>query len=299
MKIHKILFTIAVFCLSSHALLAADASEDTIKTLRVNNYDMSYIERGNGPPLILVHGALSDYRTWLPLMGELSETNRAIAVSLRHYYPERWNGKGNDFSLQQHADDLAAFIKALNLGPVDLVGHSRGAVVIMLVASQHPDLVHKLVLADPSPLQSMLLSNTKAKKHLDKRKATMQKTVSLYQQGKPDSGLELFVNYIAGPDAWKKTSETRRNTLRDNSWTQVSHLQDLEAPVDCNMAAKISSQVLMITGERSAPIYGYMLSALQPCLKQVNNALIADAGHMMYSANPTAFVFEVQEFIAP
>jgi hypothetical protein len=42
-----------------------------------------------------------------------------------------------------------------------------------------------------------------------------------------------------------------------------------------------------------------MLSALKPCFKQARNALIADAGHMMYSANPTAFVFEVQEFIAP
>ena len=294
------LFTfITVFLLGHVRPAVADKWQPEVRTLRVNNYDMSYVERGSGPPLILVHGGLSDYRTWLPLMAELSETNRTIAVSLRHYYPEKWNGKGNNFSLQQHADDIAAFIEILKLDPVNLLGHSRGGVVAMLVASQHPELVQRLVLADPSPLQTMLSKNPKAKKQLDIRKATMQKTVRHYRQGNPEGGLETFVNYIAGPKAWEKTSESRLETLRDNSWTQVSHVQDLETAFHCNNASKISSRVLMITGERSAPIYGFMHSALQSCLKQTSNALIADAGHMMFSANPTAFVFEVQEFIAP
>lgn len=284
-----------------NSISAAEAGEGQpqVKTVTVNDYELSYVERGEGKPLILVHGALSDYRTWLPLMKEFSETNRTIAVSLRHFYPERWNGKGKDFSLQQHADDLASFIKAMQLKQVDLVGHSRGAVVAMLVASQQPELVGNLILADPSPLQSMLSKNPKAKKLMDKRRQTMQKTVNYYRNGEPERGLEYFVNYIAGPKAWERTSDRRRATLRDNSWTQLSHLQDLEIPFQCSTASNVSSPVLMITGERSAPIYGYMLSALKPCFKQVSNALIADAGHMMYSNNPTAFVFEIQDFIEP
>jgi len=47
-------------------------------------------------------------------------------VSLRHYYPERWDGKGDKFSVKQHAEDLATLIKALGVGPVYLVGHSCG-----------------------------------------------------------------------------------------------------------------------------------------------------------------------------
>ena len=299
LKYLSLLAIVAIFMLGHTHPAVADKWQPEVKTVRVNNYNMAYVERGSGTPLILVHGSLSDYRTWLPLMAELSETNRTIAVSLRHYYPELWDGKGDDFSLSQHADDVAAFIKTLNLGPVDLLGHSRGGVVSMLVASQHPELVNSLVLADPAPLWTMLSGNAKARKFLETRKTILQKTVKFYQAGNPEGGLETFVNYIAGPKAWEKTSDSRRKSLRDNSWTLVSHLRDFETPLHCNNVSKISSRVLMITGERSAPIYGFMHSALQSCLKQTNNALIADAGHMMFHANPTAFTFEVQEFIAP
>jgi len=42
-----------------------------------------------------------------------------------------------------------------------------------------------------------------------------------------------------------------------------------------------------------------MLAALQYCLKQVSTVTIADAGHMMFQANPTALAFEVKEFNSP
>jgi len=300
MRTEKILFSLFFMTLIlSSSNIFADQWQPEPKTIRVNNYDMTYVERGKGTPLILVHGGLSDYRIWLPLMVELGETNRTIAVSLRHYYPEKWNGNGNDFSLQQHADDLAAFIKAMQLGKVELLGHSRGGLVSMLVANQHPELVDKLVLADPSPLKSMLSENPRAKKQMEKREAVIKETVERYLRGDPDGGLKMYVEYIAGPGAWEKTSDKRRGTLRDNSWTQLSHLNDYRNPFHCSNASSISSPVLLITGERSAAEYSFMHSALQSCLKKVNNALIADAGHMMFSANPTAFIFEVQEFIAP
>jgi hypothetical protein len=73
-----------------------------VKTLRVNGYDMAYMESGSGRPLVMVHGAMSDYRSWAAQMEPFGRTNRAVAVSLRHYFPERWDGKGGSFSWQQH-----------------------------------------------------------------------------------------------------------------------------------------------------------------------------------------------------
>jgi hypothetical protein len=66
---------------------------------------------------------LNDYRSWEPQMSSLSSRLRVLAVSLRHYYPERWNGKGNDFSEKQHAEDVTTLIERLGTGSVYLVGH--------------------------------------------------------------------------------------------------------------------------------------------------------------------------------
>jgi len=298
-KLNYLLIIVAAVLIFTTEVTFADNWIPKVKTVRVNGYDMAYVERGKGKPLVLVHGMLSDYRTWLPIMPELSETNRTIAVSLRHYYPENWQGKDNDLTLQQHANDLAEFIKALQLGPVNLLGHARGADVSMMVASNHPELVSKLVLAEPAPIKTMLSSNPRTKKLLAEREAKMKEAIKHYQQGDPEGGLKLIVEYIAGPGSWDATSDARRGTLRDNSWTQLSNVSDMETPFHCKNASKISSPVLLIGGDRSDSIFGQMNSAVQSCVKKANTAMIGNAGHFMYSNNPTAFVFEVQEFIEP
>jgi len=293
------LYLCVILSVSHSSLALADKWHPEVKTIRVNNYEMSYVERGRGTPLILVHGTLSDYRTWLPLLNEFGESNRTIAVSLRHYYPEQWNGKGTDLSLQQHADDLAVLIQTLHIGPVILLGHSRGGAVALLMTRRHPELVQKLILADPTPLTTMWATHPDVQATVANRNTKLRKVMDYYQQGDMESGLHVFVNYIAGPTAWKNTSAERRKELRSNGWTLISLLRDINTPFNCRDAGDISAPVLLITGEYSAPLYGYMHSSLQSCLKQSDIATISDAGHMMFHANPTAFVFEVEYFISP
>ena len=137
----------------------------------------------------------------------------------------------------------------------------------MRVASKHPELVNNLVLAEPTPLKSMLSSNPRMKKQLAKRETLIKDAIGLYQKGDPEGGLKMFVEYIAGPGSWDATSDTRRKTLRDNSWTQISQIKDLKTPFRCNNASKISSRTLLIGGDRSEEIFSQMNSAVKSCLK--------------------------------
>ena len=122
-----------------------------MKTLTVNDYDMAYLDMGEGPPLVCVHGSLNDFRAWAAVMGPLSAKNRLIIPSLRHYFPEHWDGKGGKFNMAQHVDDMIAFIEALGLGKVDLIGHSRGGHLAFRLALKRPDLIRKLLAATPAP----------------------------------------------------------------------------------------------------------------------------------------------------
>src|SRR5260370_36302640 len=87
----------------------ASAHEPPMQTLHVNGYDMAYLEVGEGPPLVCVHGSLCDFRIWSAVLGPLSKQHRVIAVSLRHFFSARWGGVGYTSSIAQHVDDGVAF----------------------------------------------------------------------------------------------------------------------------------------------------------------------------------------------
>lgn len=103
-----------------------------------------YDERGTGEPLVLMHGGLVDARFFEPYIGPLAERYHV-------YTPER-RGHGHTpdvagpISYQLMADDTIAFLETVVREPADLVGHSDGAFVAMLVAMQRPDLVKRLVM---------------------------------------------------------------------------------------------------------------------------------------------------------
>src|SRR5260221_88842 len=81
--------------------------EPPMQTLRVNGYDMAYLEVGESTgqgPLVCVHGSLCDFRIWSSVLGPLTQKHRVIAVSLRHFFPDRWDGGGDSYSIAQHVD---------------------------------------------------------------------------------------------------------------------------------------------------------------------------------------------------
>ena len=128
--------------------LTAQSAPDSppIKTVRVNGAELSYVEQGRGDPVILIHGALHDYRSWSVQWPQLSKRFRVIAYSQRYNHPNPPIADGSQFSVEIFAADLAAFIESLRLAPVHLVGHSRGANIAMRVARDHPALVRSVVL---------------------------------------------------------------------------------------------------------------------------------------------------------
>jgi pimeloyl-ACP methyl ester carboxylesterase len=109
-----------------------------MQTLHVNGYDMAYLDIGKGRPLVCVHGTLGDFRTWSSVLGPLSKNHRVISLSLRRFFPEHWDGAGDDYLMAQHIDDVIGFIERLELGPVDLMGHSRGGHIAFHVGRRRP-----------------------------------------------------------------------------------------------------------------------------------------------------------------
>ena len=95
--------------------------------VNVNGTTLTYIERGHGGvPVIFVHGSGADLRTWGYQVQSFGASRRAIAYSRRYHFPNKWDGDGRDYGPLLHAADLAAFIRTVADGRVDLVAASYG-----------------------------------------------------------------------------------------------------------------------------------------------------------------------------
>src|SRR5690606_27907442 len=122
----------------------------------VNGVELAFVERGEGTPLVLVHGSVSDLRTWHAQLPMLAGSHRTIAYSRRYARPNLDIGEGVDDQMMPHVDDLIAFLEARGLGKASLLGHSWGGMIVLLAAMRRPDLVERIVLEEP-PVMSMFI----------------------------------------------------------------------------------------------------------------------------------------------
>ncbi len=111
-------------------------------------------EEGRGEPLVLVHGAGTSSAIWRRTMPPLAARRRVIAPDLPGYGGSPAAGPG--FALQQVTDHLVAGLEDAGVrDPYDLVGHSMGGAIAILLAARHPERVRRLVLVAPAGLAAM------------------------------------------------------------------------------------------------------------------------------------------------
>lgn len=120
-------------------------------TLTVNGVQLAYQVAGpaGGEPLLLLPALGETADDWALVRDALARDRRVYALDLRGH------GRGERpgaYSLELMRDDVLGFLDAVGLDRVDLVGHSMGGVVALLVAQHSPWRVVRLVLEDaPAP----------------------------------------------------------------------------------------------------------------------------------------------------
>ncbi|MBF6175006.1 alpha/beta fold hydrolase [Nocardia blacklockiae] len=118
-------------------------------SVRTTYLDIAYEEAGNPHeiPLVLLHGWPDDVGCWREVVPLLEREHRLLLPSLRGHGETRFRSSDSVRSGETAAlaDDLIAFIDALELGPVVIAGHDWGARAGYAVAACRPDLVHGLV----------------------------------------------------------------------------------------------------------------------------------------------------------
>jgi pimeloyl-ACP methyl ester carboxylesterase len=267
-----------------------------MQTLPVNGYDMAYLEVGEGPPLVCVHGTLGDFRTWSAVYGPLSKQRRVISVSLRRFFPEHWDGVGNDYLMAQHVADTIGFIEKLDPEPIDLMGHSRGGHVSFRVAQARPDLVRRLVLAEPGGELDASLDPSVGSGP-SQRASRFAMLTEKIAAGDIDGGLTIFFDAIEGDGAWARLPAAPKQQLRDNATTLIGQVAENRKPYSRTDAESIRTPTLFVGGGASKGSLPGILRALAAHVPDCQTAMIPDGGHWMFDQAPEKFCEIVLRFL--
>ena len=268
-----------------------------MQSLHVNGYDMAYLDVGQGPPLLCVHGSLCDFRIWSTVLGPLTQKHRVIAVSLRHFFPEHWDGLGDTYSIAQHVDDVIAFAEKLNTGPVDLMGHSRGGHISFRVAQRRPDLLRRLILAEPGGELDATLDPA-FKPGPSSLAARFAVSAEKIAAGDVDGGLAFFMDALEGPGAWNRLPATPKQLLRDNATTLIGQVRDNRPPFSKADAEAIKTRTLFIGGANTKGVLPKVLHTLATHVAGASTATIPGATHPMFEQAPQKFCEIVLKFLA-
>jgi pimeloyl-ACP methyl ester carboxylesterase len=133
--------------------MANHDSEVQFRTVRTPSgpLKLAVIERGQGRPVLLLHGFATSSYTWHAIMPELSKNHRVIAIDLRGFGASD-KPLDDHYSIQDQAEAVQAFIEQENLRNLTVIGHSYGGGITLTLAlnagKERKPRIRNIVLID-------------------------------------------------------------------------------------------------------------------------------------------------------
>jgi len=249
---------------------------------------LHYETRGDGPPVLILHGLFGSHQNWLPVARELSGTFRVLTVDLRNHGQSPHH---DESSYAVMAEDVARLIDDLDLGKVSLLGHSLGGKVAMQVALSHPEVVERLVIVDIGPRAYVSLHDDvfAALSHLDlagiHSRSQADELLSATIPHRPTRHF-LLTNLMRAPEGrWR---------WRMNLETLHAHREHLAGSLH---GAPFPGPTLFIRGALSSYLAENDLNAIRNLFPRATLHTIAEAGHWVQVDAPGPFIAAVRQFL--
>jgi pimeloyl-ACP methyl ester carboxylesterase len=288
-------------------------SFEDVRTVNVNGTALAYRERGEGEPVVFVHGSADDLRSWEQQLPVIGGSYRAIAYSRRYARPNEDIEPDADDQTLPHVDDLTAFLRMLDAAPAHLVGHSWGGLICLLAAIRHPELVRSLVLQEP-PVLSLFMSvpprPTELLRLFVRRPRTALVILSFaaktavpaqkaFRRGDDEAAMQRFAYGLLGKDTYERLPQERKQQAFEN--VRSLRAQVLGAgfpPLSEDDVRGAQCPTLLMSGERSPAYLPRLTDRLQQLLPNAERIKIAGASHLMQEENAAAVNQAILEFLS-
>jgi pimeloyl-ACP methyl ester carboxylesterase len=267
------------------------------KTVKVDGTPFAYRELGpaTGVPVVFLHHFTAVLDDWDPAVVDgIAAERRVILVDLRGV---GGSGGTTPDSVEAMAGDAIAFLGALGLTTVDLLGFSLGGMVAQVIVQQRPDLVRRVILAgtapagDPGPASTGAILQAaleKAGAHGKHPKHFLFFSPTPTSQAAADAFLARLDERAEGRDA-PVSDET--------IGAQLTALAKWEQGTSSASLADVDTRVLVVNGDDDTMLPTSSSLHLAQLLPNAQLSVYPDSGHGGIFQHHDLFVAQALEFL--
>jgi pimeloyl-ACP methyl ester carboxylesterase len=261
-----------------------------VATTWVNGTSLYYEEVGSGPAMLFIHGMAGSAAVWADQMARFGTTWHCVAYDRRGHMRSA-KGSATQESVELHADDGAALIKALHLEPVVIVGSSGGARISIDLLRRYPELVRGAALSEPPVFA---LSRSIGADFMAQVKPAVDKALA---SDLPEAAVDAFF-HIIDPMFWDRAPEERKAAYRANLPAMLADLQQPLYQVTTADLGRIHCPCLMMYGSDSLAWFVEIAKLVAGSIPNCRLVEISGAGHATYGARPLEFAAAVRAFLS-
>lgn len=259
--------------------------------------ELFYRKEGSGSSLVVVHGLYGSSDNWVNIGKRLAEKHTVYMVDQRNHGRSPFS---DSHTFNDMRNDLEEFFQKHNIEKATLLGHSMGGKAAMWFAVDFPEKVEKLVIADITPKDYLLLKEDSqfylhqnillAMMEIDFSKIKSRNEVDDFMAQKIDDVniRQFLLKNVA------KDNVNHQYKWRVNAGVLYDHLDEIVSGVNKNWLEDripiTSYPVIFIRGMKSK----YILPEDEPMIKEIypDSKIIdiPDAGHWLHAEQPELFM---------
>jgi pimeloyl-ACP methyl ester carboxylesterase len=275
------------------AVAVAVSEPEGLERAVVNGVTLSYLDRGEGPPVLLIHGNGPDMLSLEGVATDLVEDHRVITYNRRGYA-----GSGPvATSWVEHREDAAALLEHLGVSEAAVVGVSGGGIVALQLAVERPDLVGALVLVEPAVYGMEHLTPSAARTYL----AVRLRRLALSDDRSSVPFFRWVMQHDDGHSVWDQPdySDERKGLILRNGSGVLADIDNVDSShIDKERVRGIEPPVTFIVGERSQRWFHRIIATLEDLLPEAERIEIPAVGHAMTFEDPPAVASAVRRGVS-